>query len=371
MRPSRKWIFSSSATANGSISYPRDVRVGVDGLVGEGHRLGIQTCQRFGNFNRAPGNRHDRLGRQIDTGGESPGALADHADAEADRLGFDRRLQLAVAGDDDLIPQTLDAKIGVSGAALLRNGECRVGETIEREREERGIDGARHGTQAVSIRLTFLMNVGELHHLLFRWLHVMAAILWIGHLWSVVFGQQVRAVRPDLLMRAASGATWVTGFALLIFVYYAGGALTTPTQSWGMALGVGLAVILLSWLLYDALWTLLVDRPAIAAVLSILLLGGIAQGLAEFMTGRAVFIHLGALLGSIMVNNTHQRPQRVAHNAVLAPAVVILMISNHFPLIYGDTRAWLVAPIVVFVGCLTGVSFEWMSRRGQRLPAVA
>ena len=132
-------------------------------------------------------------------------------------------------------------------------------------------------------------------------------------------------------MRAASGATWLTGFALLIFVYYAGGALTTPTQSWGMALGVGLAVILLSWLLYDALWTLLVGRQAVAAVLSILLLGAIAQGLAEFMTGRAVFIHLGALLGTIMVNNTQQRPQRVAHNAVLAPAVIILMISNHFP----------------------------------------
>ena len=199
----------------------------------------------------------------------------------------------------------------------------------------------------------------------------MAAILWIGHLWSVVFGQRVRTVRPDLLMRTASGATWLTGFALLIFVYYVGGALSTPTQSWGMALGVGLAVILLSWLLYDALWTLLVDRPAIAAVLSIVLLGGIAQGLAEFMTGRAVFIHLGALLGSIMVNNTQQRPQRVAHNAVLAPAVVILMISNHFPLIYGGSRAWFVAPIVVLVGCLTGVSFEWMSRRAQRLPAVA
>ena len=84
-----------------------------------------------------------------------------------------------------------------------------------------------------------------------------------------------------------------------------------------MALGVGLAVILLSWLLYDAA----VDAAGRStghrrSLSSLLLVGGIAQGLAEFMTGRAVFIHLGALLGSIMVNNTHQRPQRVAHNAV-------------------------------------------------------
>ncbi len=191
----------------------------------------------------------------------------------------------------------------------------------------------------------------------------MAAILWIGHLWAVVFGQRLRPVKPDVLMRAASGVTWLTGLALLIYVYYAGGALTTPTQSWGMALGVGLAVILLSWLLYDALWTLLAGREVVAAALSILLVSGLAQGLGEFMTGRAVFIHLGALLATVMVNNTQQRPQRISHNAVIAPAVILLMVSNHFPLIYGDSRPWLIAPVVVLVGCLTGMSFEWMTSR--------
>jgi uncharacterized membrane protein len=214
------------------------------------------------------------------------------------------------------------------------------------------------------------MNVGELHHLLFRWLHVMAAVLWIGHLWSVVFGQGLKPVQSDLLMRAASGATWLTGLALLIYVYYSGGALTTPTQSWGLAVGVGLAVIFLSWLVYDAMWTLLVDRPAIAAALSLLYLSGIAQGLAAFMTGRAVFIHLGAVLATVMANNTQQRPQRIAHNAVIAPAVILLMVSNHFPLIYGDSRSWLVAPVVILVGCLTGMSFGWLTRRARPLPAV-
>jgi uncharacterized membrane protein len=205
--------------------------------------------------------------------------------------------------------------------------------------------------------------VAELHHLVFRWLHVLAAMLWIGHLWSVVFGQREQPIRPDMFMRAASGLTWLTGLALLIFVYYAGGALTTPTQSWGMALGVGLAVILLSWLLYDALWTILVNRRPFAALVSLLILGGLAQGLSEFMTGRSVFIHLGALLATIMVNNTQQRPQRTTDNAIMAPAVILLMVSNHFPLIYGDTRPGLVAPTVVIVGCLTGMSLEWMASR--------
>ena len=58
-------------------------------------------------------------------------------------LALDRRLQLAIAGDDDLTAQALDAKIGVGGAALFCDGERRVGEAIERQREEGGIDGAR------------------------------------------------------------------------------------------------------------------------------------------------------------------------------------------------------------------------------------
>ena len=70
----------------------------------------------------------------------------------------------------------------------------------------------------------------------------------------------------------------LTGVALLIFVYYAGGALTTPSQSLWMAVGVGVAVLLLAWLLYDAVWTLLAHRPAVAAVVSLLLVGGHRAG---------------------------------------------------------------------------------------------
>ena len=207
------------------------------------------------------------------------------------------------------------------------------------------------------------MNLGELHHLLFRWLHVVAAVLWIGHTWSLVFAQSVQQPKPDLWMRASGGAAWLTGLALLIFVYYAGGALTTPDQSWGMALGVGLAVLFVPWLLYDALWTLLAERPAVAAAVSLVLVGGITQGLSEFMTGRAVFIHVGAMLGGILLNNTNQRPQRIRDNAVIAPAVMLFMISNHFPLIYGGTRLWLTAPALVALGCATGLSLHRLSIR--------
>jgi uncharacterized membrane protein len=207
------------------------------------------------------------------------------------------------------------------------------------------------------------MDIGELHHLLFRWLHVVSAVVWIGYIWSLAFAQHVRPQKSDAWMRGWAGATALTGVALLIFVYYAGGALTTPSQSLWMAVGVGVAVLLLSWVLYDAVWTLLGQRTAVAAVVSLLLVGGIAQGLAEFMIGRAVFIHVGAMLGIILLNNTNQRPLRIADNAVIAPAVLLFMVSNHFPLIYGSSRPWLVAPVLVALGCATGLSLRWLSMR--------
>jgi uncharacterized membrane protein len=213
------------------------------------------------------------------------------------------------------------------------------------------------------------MDTGELHHLIFRWLHVLAAMLWIGHIWSVVFVQNVSRPTADAWMRTSGGLAWLSGFSLLIVVYYAGGALTTAAQSWGMALGVGLAVLLLTWVLYDAVWTLLAPRPAVAAVISLILLGAIAQGLAEFMTGRAVYIHLGATLGSILLNNTNQRPLRITHNAVLAPAALLFMVSNHFPLIYGGSRPWLVAPALVALGCAVGLSLRWLSLPRRALKA--
>ncbi len=169
-------------------------------------------------------------------------------------------------------------------------------------------------------------------------------------------------------MRGSAAATALTGIALLIFVYYAGGALTTPSQSLWMAVGVGVSVVLLTWLLYDAVWTLLANRPAVAAVVSLLLVGAIAQGLAEFMTGRAVFIHVGATLGTILLNETNQRPQRIVHNAVIAPAALLFMISNHFPLIYGTSRPWLAAPLLVALGCTVGLSLRWLSLRSMPLP---
>ena len=207
------------------------------------------------------------------------------------------------------------------------------------------------------------MNIGELHHLLFRWLHVTSAFVWIGHLMSLAFAHPPHQPAKDTWARGWAAATWLTGVSLLIFVYYAGGALTTPAQSLWMGIGIGVAVLLLTWLIYDALWTVLAQQPIGATAISLLVVGALAQGLAEFMTGRAAFLHVGATLGILLVNNTQQRPSRITHNAVIAPAVILFMVSNHFPLIYGTSRPWLMAPVLVILGCAMGLSVRWLSLR--------
>jgi uncharacterized membrane protein len=93
------------------------------------------------------------------------------------------------------------------------------------------------------------MNV-ELPHLLFRWLHVLSGVMWVGQLWSLVLVQRLLPGEPTdagltrFLLRAhnwhrwAATLTWITGIPLLGIVYYGGGALIWPEQSAGLAMGV-------------------------------------------------------------------------------------------------------------------------------------
>ena len=234
----------------------------------------------------------------------------------------------------------------------------------------------------------------ELSHLLVRWAHVLAAVMWIGQIWSLTLVHRLPlaqpgshslgtlALRAHVFLRAAAGLTLLTGISLLGIVYYGGGALTSGSQSAGLAMGIGLAVLFAGWFFYDAVWMLLGRHQATAAILSLSLFAGVAAWLPRIMTGRAAFIHLGAMLATIMFVNVQHRiwpieqrrltagdPRqapspdavelaalRMRHNAALAVAVIFFMISNHFPLVYGHAFGWIVAPAAVVGGwLLTGV----------------
>ena len=190
-------------------------------------------------------------------------------------------------------------------------------------------------------------NVQEWLHLVLRWGHVLAGIMWIGDsflfMWldrtlvppspsrDGVAGElflvhgggyyqvEKRLFQPGRMpavlhwFRWESLSTWATGFALLVLVYYTGGGalLVDPDVakiSVGAARAVGLACLPLSWLLYDALWSSpLGRRPRAATAVSILLFAALAYGLTHVLGGRAAYIHAGAALGTIMVLNVWVR----------------------------------------------------------------
>lgn len=222
--------------------------------------------------------------------------------------------------------------------------------------------------------------------LIFRWIHLLAGIMWIGHLWffNFVNAQLVKTydadskkkVVPELMPRALywfrMGAlyTWITGVLLLGLVYYMGGIQVTEENSsqLGMSVGVGLAVVLLGFFVYDAMWkSPLGKNETVAGVISFALLVAAAFGFWQVMSGRAAYIHVGGLMGTIMMMNVWMRiwpaqrkiiggikgtsaaPDaavpamaglRSKHNTYMSVPLMFIMISNHYPNVYGHDFGW-------------------------------
>ncbi len=246
-------------------------------------------------------------------------------------------------------------------------------------------------------------NLSEWLNLTARWIHVFAGIMWIGQtflftwmdralnseksLWMVHSGgfyiverQKVPKALPQQLhwFRWEAAVTWLSGFALLIIVYYAGGLMETHGAGIPLAIVMGMIFLALTWAVYDLLWCspLSKNEPA-GSVISFLLLLGIIFGLTRILDGRAAYIHVGAMFGTIMTANVWMRiipfqrklvaaakegkepdmslaaraKQRTKHNNFMVVPVVFIMISNHFPVAtYGSQYNWIVLSILIVVG---------------------
>ena len=233
--------------------------------------------------------------------------------------------------------------------------------------------------------------MSEILNLIFRWIHVVAGIMWIGHLWFFNFvNAQVaktytpegkKQVLPELLPRAlywfrwGAAYTWVSGLLLLVLVYWLGGAMDAAFQPHAAG-GVGLVLIVIGFAVYDQLWKN-VKSEQMAAVISFVLLAVFTVALSRFMGGRAVYIHVGTLFGTIMAANVWMRiwpsqrkiiagvkgtapapdPSvaalaglRSKHNTYMSVPLVFTMVSNHFPSVYGSDLAWLWLLLLVLIG---------------------
>ena len=260
-------------------------------------------------------------------------------------------------------------------------------------------------------------TISEWLNLIFRWIHVFAGIMWVGttyyftwldarlteeekavantgniaQIWMVHSGGfyvvEKRKV-PDLASRTLhwfrweAGTTWLSGFALLVLVYYiGGGALVDPDVrdiSVGAAIGLGIGVLIVGWVVYDLMMLSPLRKNEKAfAVIAYLMIAGLTYGLTRYLSGRAAYIHVGALFGTIMAANVWmrilpaqkkmiaalnagQKPDdalsaqaklRSKQNTFMAVPVVFIMISNHFPsATYGDQYNWAVLAVLILVG---------------------
>jgi len=247
--------------------------------------------------------------------------------------------------------------------------------------------------------------MNEWLNLIFRWVHVIAGVFWIGHLYFFNFvnaqvaktydADSKKKVVPELMPRALYwfrwGAvwTWVTGVLLLGMVYYMGGALVDADSTMTPAIGsvIGIGSLFVGFALYDALWkSPLAKQPQVAAAVSLVLLTAMSWGLSRVFSQRAVFIHVGSILGTIMAANVWMRiwpsqrkiiaaikagqaPDaatvalaglRSRHNTFMSIPLLLFMVSNHYPTVFAMDFAWVVAMGFVVAGF--GISM-WLFKK--------
>jgi uncharacterized membrane protein len=213
-----------------------------------------------------------------------------------------------------------------------------------------------------------------------------AAQIWMVH--SGGFYVVEKRKVPDLVSRTLhwfrweAGTTWLSGFALLVLIYYiGGGALVDPDVSdisVNAAIAVGIGLLIGGWLVYDLVMiSPLAKKEKLVATLFYLLLVGTTYGLTRVFSGRAAYIHVGALMGTIMAANVWMRilpaqkkmiaainrgekpddalsgqaKLRSKQNTFMAVPVSFIMISNHFPgVTYGERNNWAILALLILVG---------------------
>ena len=236
-------------------------------------------------------------------------------------------------------------------------------------------------------------SAAEWLNLIFRWIHVLAGVMWIGHLWFFNFvNAQVaktydadsrKKVVPELMPRAlywfrwGAAYTWITGILLLWVVYWAGNAMGSDRMSSYASGGIGLLIVIVCFAIYDALWKAMAKNEMAGMIVSLVIFAVVAFLFHTFMGGRAVFIYAGGLFGTIMAANVWMRiwpnqrkiisgvsgkgaaadPAVVAlaglrskHNTYMSIPLILFMVSNHFPTVYGSDLAWVWTVLFVIVG---------------------
>jgi uncharacterized membrane protein len=224
-------------------------------------------------------------------------------------------------------------------------------------------------------------NLNNWIQLIFRWGHVVAGIMWIGHLWFFNFvngplqgkldAPTKKVVVPELMPRAlfwfrwGAAWTWITGFVLAGLIYYQTKEVLFDTEHIGNP-WLWLAVVLVVWavgfVIYNAVMKAVKNVVAASAIALAIFAGvyALLECVGHF-SGRSLYIHTGATFGTIMALNVwmviwpyqqkiirgvkegnpadaeiiRQAGLRSRQNTFMSIPLIFTMISNHYPTVYG------------------------------------
>ena len=271
-----------------------------------------------------------------------------------------------------------------------------------------------------------------------RWIHMITGIAWIGasfyfvwlennlnrsnpreglsgDLWAIHGGgiyhlEKYKLAPPKMpenlhWFKWEAYATWLSGVALLLVVYYLNPSLYLVKPGVDLApaaaIAIGLGSMALSYVIYHFLCdSPLGKRPALLGAVLFVLIIAAAYGFSQIFSGRAAYIHVGAIIGTIMVgnvfftimpaqralvkaieNNTTPDPLlpakgllRSRHNNYFTLPVLFIMISNHFPSTYGSQYNWAILAGIAILAVLVRHYFNTRhdsSKYVWTLPAAA
>lgn len=271
-----------------------------------------------------------------------------------------------------------------------------------------------------------------------RWIHMITGIAWIGasfyfvwlennlerknpreglsgDLWAIHGGgiyhlEKYKLAPPKMpenlhWFKWEAYATWLSGVALLLVVYYLNPALHLIAPGSGLApmtgVAIGIGSLIVGWFVYDFLCeSPLGQKPALLGAVIFLLLVAAAWALTLVFTGRGAYIHVGAIIGTIMVGNVFRTIMpgqralvsaieegrtpdpvlpgkallRSRHNNYFTLPVLFIMISNHYPATYGSEYNWLILAGIAILAVLVRHYFNTRHETSKyvwTLPAAA
>lgn len=263
-------------------------------------------------------------------------------------------------------------------------------------------------------------------HLVTRWAHLVVGAAWIGAsfyfnwlnnhvrnvegrddrmaLWAVHGGAFYEVTKfkgapaklPETLhwFKYEAYFTWITGFFLLLFVYWlqATAFMVDPSVadiSGTTAVGIGVGTLVVGWVVYDLLCkSPLSKSPGLLGGVIAAFILAVAAGLSQVLSARAAYIHTGAMMGTMMAANVFfviipgqkdmvdammagREPPlergkagslRSLHNNYLTLPVLFVMVSNHFPSTFGHAWSW---GVLAAIACIGVAVRHWFNLRGK------